>query len=139
MKPHFLLAAGLVALATPAMAEIRSFTCQMTQACRQMGTNCSAIDRTHVYNLDAETGIGEMVQEGQPFDGEVMTSGTAMHFVFVNDAGIEMASIANGSVVFLGNMIIGDDLSHYRLTGTCTEASASPGAGAGDAAPTGSK
>lgn len=135
MKSHFLVAAGLVALASPAVAEIRSFTCQMTQACRQMGTNCSAIERTHVYNLDAEAGTGEMVQEGQPFDGEVMTSGAATHFVFVNNAGIEMATIANGSVVFLGNMMIGDDLSHYRLTGTCTEADA----GHGDATPTGTK
>jgi hypothetical protein len=131
MKRYFLIAAGLVALATPAMAQVRSFTCQMTEACRQMGANCSAIDRTHVYNLDPEAGTGEMVQEGEPFNGEVLTSNDALHFVFANSAGIEMATIANGSVVFLGNMVIGDEISHYRLSGTCTEA--------GAAAPAGSK
>jgi hypothetical protein len=129
MKPYFLIAAGFAGFATPAMADIRSFTCQMTEACRQMGTNCSAIDRTHVYNLDAEAGTGEMIQEGQPFDGEVLTSNEALHFVFTNSAGIEMATIANGSVVFLGNMVIGGEISHYRLTGTCTESGAAAAAG----------
>jgi len=126
-----LLAAGLMALSSPAMAELRSYTCQMTQSCRQMGSNCSPIERTHVYNLDAEAGTGEMVQEGQPFDGTVLTSGEATHFVFANESGIEVATVANGSVVFLGNMLIGDEISHYRLTGTCSET--------GAAAPAGSK
>lgn len=126
----YLIAAGLVALATPAMAEMRSYSCQMYEACRTSSGGCSPVDRVHEYHLDRETGEGRMVQEGQPFTGDVSTSGDATHFVFVNSAGIEMATVAAGQVVFLGNMLIGDNLAHYRLMGNCTEmGGAAPGGG----------
>ncbi|MGR3638534.1 hypothetical protein [Alterinioella nitratireducens] len=135
----YVIAAGLAALASPAKAEIRSYSCQMYEACRTSSGGCSPIDRVHEYYLDAETGEGRMVQEGSPFEGDVSTSGEATHFVFVNSTGIEMATVASGQVVFLGNMLIGDTIAHYRLMGNCTEIGASDTGGGGGTPGGGSK
>lgn len=121
------LAAALMALSSPAFAEVQTFDCAFEEACRQGGMTCSPSDSVHQYTVDTETGTGTMMQQDQVFNVDVLHSGDALHFVFANQAGIEMATIApGGDIVFLGNLILGSSISHYRLTGSCVLAGPAP-------------
>ena len=119
----------LTVLASPALAEERRFECTMTEACRSFGANCVAENIPYNFTLDAATGVGEMEQrEGNFFDGSVHESNGALHFLFVNSAGVELGTITEaGDIIYTGNMAIGDNLVHYRLTGTCSEATGGSG------------
>lgn len=120
------LAAGLAA---PALAEPRSFECTMTEACRSFGAGCVAESIPYNFTLDAGTGEGQMEQrEGNFFDGAVHESDGALHFLFVNSAGVELGTITEtGDIIYTGNMALGDRLIHYRLSGTCTETTGTGG------------
>lgn len=113
----------LTGLAAPALAQDRTFACTMTEACRTDGGNCQPEDLTYNFTLNPTTGAGEMEQrEGNFFDGHVYDSDGALHFLFVNAAGAELATISEeGPIVFTGNMAVGRDMLHYRLNGTCRE------------------
>lgn len=129
---HALTAATLATLlATPAMAQDRTFQCTMTEACRQDGGGCAPDNIPYNFTLNATTGVGEMEQrEGNFFDGQVHESDGAMHFYFTNSAGVELGTITDtGRIIYTGNMALGDSLIHYRLNGTCTETTAGAGGG----------
>lgn len=130
---HILTTAALASLmAAPALAQDRTFQCTMTEACRQDGGNCVAENIPYNFTLNAESGVGEMEQRaGNFFDGEVRESDGALHFVFVNSAGVELGTITDtGRIIYTGNMALGDSLIHYRLNGTCQETTGTSG-GAG--------
>ena len=115
------LAATVVAL--PAAAQDRTFSCTMTQACRQDGGNCQPDNIPYNFTLNTSTGAGQMEQRGgNYFDGQALASDGAVHFFFRNDAGVELGTISEtGQILFTGTMALGSDLLHYRLNGTCVE------------------
>lgn len=129
MKTILTTAALASLLAAPAMAQDRTFQCTMNEACRQNGAGCAPENIPYNFTLNAETGVGEMEQRlGNFFDGRVYESDGALHFVFVNSAGVELGTLTDsGRIIYTGNMALGDNLIHYRLNGTCVETTGSAG------------
>lgn len=129
---YILTTAALASLfSAPALAQDRTFECTMNEACRQNGGGCVAENIPYNFTLNADTGVGEMEQrEGNFFDGAAHESDGAMHFLFINSAGIEVGTITDtGRIIYTGNMALGDNLIHYRLNGTCVETTGSAGGG----------
>ncbi len=132
MKTIAALTTLTICLAGPALAQDRTFACTMTEACRTDGGNCVPEDLPYNFTLNPTTGVGEMEQRiGNFFDGTVYESDGALHFLFVNSAGVELATLADtGGILFTGNMALGSDIVHYRLNGTCRETTGGAAGGA---------
>ncbi len=131
MKKFLLPALCSLAIpAMPAMAEVVTHNCTFTEACRTMGGNCQPENVDYVFELDAVAGTGQMVQGGSTYSGIVTTSNAATHFFFTNSAGSETTTIADtGMIIYSGNIVLGEGLGHYRLSGNCSVAGAPSPAG----------
>jgi hypothetical protein len=114
-----LLPLAFALVATAAQAERLAFDCNFATRCDAAG--CEALGANYQFRLDTEAGTGDMIADGLTFPGWYLSSTGLHHFVFVNDAGSEMTSIAeNGQATYSGHMAIDGQSTWYRLEGQCT-------------------